>query len=108
VLLAITFVGFGIALASQFSDSEGFGLIVQFVIFPLFFLSGALYPLEGLPSSVRYLAYANPLTYGVDGLRGVLVGTSSFSVWLDLGALVVSSAAMVAIGAALFQRVEAV
>ncbi|MFC6768111.1 ABC transporter permease [Natrinema soli] len=108
VLLAITFVGFGIALASQFSDSEGFGLIVQFVIFPLFFLSGALYPLEGLPSSVRYLAYANPLTYGVDGLRAVLVGTSSFSVLLDLGALVVSSVAMVAIGAALFQRVEAV
>src|SRR5699024_4276356 len=49
ILIAVTFVGFGIALASQFSDSEGFSLIVQFVIFPLFILSGAIVPIEGLP-----------------------------------------------------------
>lgn len=70
VLIAITFVGFGIVLASQFPDSEGFSLIVQFMVFPLFFLSGALYPLEGLPEPVQYLALLNPLTYGVDGLWG--------------------------------------
>ncbi|QLD89035.1 ABC transporter permease [Natronomonas salina] len=108
VLIAVTFVGFGVALASQFSDSEGFGLVVQFVVFPLFFLSGAIYPVSSLPDPVRFLAYGNPLTYGVDGLRAVLVGTSAYPLALDLGALVVSSVITVAAGAYLFERVEAV
>ena len=108
VLIAVTFVGFGVALASQFSDSEGFGLVVQFVIFPLFFLSGAIYPVGSLPEPVQLLALANPLTYGVDGLRAVLVGTSSYPVAVDLGALVLSSVVMVGIGTYLFERVEAV
>lgn len=108
VLIAVTFVGFGVALASQFSDSEGFGLVVQFVIFPLFFLSGAIYPVGSLPDPVQLLALANPLTYGVDGLRAVLVGTSSYPVAVDLGALVLSSVVTVAIGTYLFERVEAV
>ena len=107
-LIAITFVGFGIVLASQFSDSEGFSLIVQFVVFPLFFLSGAIYPIEGLPQLVQYLALVNPLTYGVDGLRAALVGASTYPLVVDLGALVLSSAVMVSLGAYLFERVEAV
>lgn len=108
VLIAVTFVGFGIALASQFSDSEGFGLIIQFVIFPLFFLSGAIFPVGSLPQPVQLLAFINPLTYGVDGLRAVLVGASAYPVALDTGALVVSSVVMVGAGAYLFERVEAV
>ncbi|AEH39021.1 ABC transporter permease [Halopiger xanaduensis] len=108
VLIAVTFVGFGVALASQFNDSEGFGLVVQFIIFPLFFLSGALFPLESLPGPVQLLALANPLTYGVDGLRAVLVGTSSYPVVVDFGALVISSTITVAVGTYLFERVEAV
>lgn len=108
VLIAITFVGFGIALASQFSDSEGFSLIVQFLIFPLLFLSGALFPIEGFPEPVQYLALANPLTYGVDGLRAALVGASTYPLVVDFGALVVSSVVMVSLGAYLFERVEAV
>ena len=107
-LIAITFVGFGIVLASQFSDSEGFSLIVQFVVFPLFFLSGAIYPIEGLPQLVQYLALVNPLTYGVDGLRAALVGASTYPLVVDLGALVLSSVVMVSLGAYLFERVEAV
>ncbi|WEL22356.1 ABC transporter permease [Halorhabdus sp. BNX81] len=106
--IAITFVGFGIALASQFSDTEGFGLIVNFVIFPLFFLSGAMFPIDSLPEVIQPLAYLNPLTYGVDGLRAVLVGTAARSVAIDAGALLVSSVVMVQLGAALFERVESV
>lgn len=108
MLIAITFVGFGVALASQFSDSEGFGLIIQLVICPLFFLSGAIYPVESLPNAVQLLAYLNPLTYGVDGLRAVLVGMSAYPLAVDLGALVVSSVVTVGIGTYLFERVEAV
>lgn len=108
VLIAVTFVGFGVALASQFSDSEGFGLVIQFVIFPLFFLSGAIYPIASLPGPVQLLAFINPLTYGVDGLRAVLVGTSAYSVVLDFGALLVSSVVTVGLGTYLFEHVEAV
>lgn len=107
VLIAVTFVGLGIALASQFRDSEGFMLIVQFIIFPLFFLSGAIFPISGLPGPVQYLAYVNPLTYGVDGLRAVLIGTSSYPLAVNVGLLTLSSVATVALGASLFERVEA-
>lgn len=108
LLIAVTFVGFGVALASQFSDSEGFGLVVQFVIFPLFFLSEAIYPIASLPDPVRLVALLNPLTYGVDGLRASLIGASSYPLAADLGALVASSAITVAVGTYLFERVEAV
>lgn len=108
VLIAVTFVGFGVALASQFSDSEGFGLIVQFVIFPLFFLSGAIYPIESLPNPVQVLAFVNPLTYGIDGLRAVLIGASAYPLGVDLVMLLVSSTVMVGTGTYLFERVEAV
>lgn len=107
VLIAVTFVGFGVALASQFRDSEGFGLVVQFVIFPLFFLSGAIYPISSVPEPIRLLALVNPLTYGVDGLRAALIGTSTYPLVLNLGVLVLSAAVMVAVGTYLFERVEA-
>lgn len=108
VLIAVTFVGLGVALASQFNDSEGFGLVVQFVIFPFFFLSGAIYPISSLPEPVQLVAFANPLTYGVDGLRAVLVGSSAYPLALDLAALAVAAVLMVGAGAYLFERVEAV
>ena len=107
-LLAVTFIGFGLALASRFGDSQGFSLVVQFALFPLFFLSGALYPLANLPGPVQYLGYLNPLTYGVDALRAVLVGSSAYPLALDVGALSLSAVAMVLLGAALFERTEAV
>jgi len=58
--------------------------------------------------AIQYVAYINPLTYGIDGLRAVLVGASTFPLIVDLGALVISSAVMVSLGAYLFERVEAV
>jgi ABC-2 type transport system permease protein len=108
VLVAATFIGFGLAIASRFKDTQGYNLIVNFALFPLAFLSGAFYPLGNLPVPLRLVGYLNPLTYGVDGLRGALVGVSQRSLVLDFVAMVVASVLMVVLGAALFRRVEAV
>ncbi|MBV0923437.1 ABC transporter permease [Halomicroarcula limicola] len=108
VLVAATFIGLGLAIASQFKDTQGYNLIVNFALFPLAFLSGAFYPLSNLPLPLRLVGYLNPLTYGVDGLRGALVGYSERALVADFGAMVVAAAVTVALGAALFRRVEAV
>jgi ABC-2 type transport system permease protein len=106
VLIAATFIGLGLAFASKMEDMSGFSLIMNFLIVPLFFLSGALFPLDRFPSSIRILAYLNPLTYGVDGLRFSLIGASAFPPALDLAVLAVSCIAMLGLGAYLFEVSE--
>jgi ABC-2 type transport system permease protein len=106
VLVAATFIGLGLAFASKMKDMSGFSLIMNFLIFPLFFLSGALFPLERLPWAVKLLAYVNPLTYGVDGLRFSLIGSSAFSPVIDLVVLAVSCTAFLTLGAYLFETSE--
>jgi ABC-2 type transport system permease protein len=106
LLIASTFIGLGLAFASKMEDMSGFSLIMNFLIFPLFFLSGAIFPLERFPATIKVLAYLNPLTYGVDGLRHSLIGSGVFPLVLDLGVLVVSCAAMLGLGAYLFETSE--
>ena len=108
ILISTTFIGLGLILASRMKDMQGFGIIMNFIIFPLFFLSGALYPIENLPSFVRYLSYIDPLTYGVDGLRASLIGVSSFSFIFDLTLMVGFSTIMVFLGAYFFEKSESV
>lgn len=107
-LVSATFVGIGLGIASQMRDIHGFSLIMNFLIFPLFFLSGALYPIENLPPMVRTFSYIDPLTYGVDGLRGFLTGISHFSVFLDILLISTFSLLTVFISSLLFERSESV
>jgi ABC-2 type transport system permease protein len=107
VLISATFIGMGLIFASNMKDIHGFNLIMNFVVFPIFLLSGAIFPVENLPEAVRYLAYADPLTYGVDGLRGVLIGVSSFPVVFDLLILSLFSLLMITLGAYFFERSDA-
>ena len=106
VLVAATFIGLGLAFASKMKDMSDFSLIMNFLIFPLFFLSGALFPLDRLPWAVKLLAFINPLTYGVDGLRFSLIGSSTFSPVIDLVVLAVSCTAFLTLGAYLFETSE--
>jgi ABC-2 type transport system permease protein len=108
VLISVTFLGLGLIFASKMKDMQGFSIVMNFVIFPIFFLSGSLYPLENLPAWLRYIAYLDPLTYGVDGLRAVLIGISSRSVFFNLGVMLVFSLLMIALGAYFFERSESV
>ena len=107
-LVATSFLGLGLIFASRMKDMQGFSLVMNFVVFPIFFLSGALYPLGNLPPWVRILSYLDPLTYGVDGLRGALIGVSAFPVAFDLAVMSAVSVSMVALGAYFFEKSEAV
>ena len=106
VLIGFTFTGLGVAFASRMKDFHGFQLIWNFILFPVFLLSGALFPLDVFPNWLRYVAYINPLTYGIDGMRGSLIGTSAMPLLANFGALLVSSTIMISIGAYLFGRAE--
>jgi len=108
ILISVTFLGLGLIFASKMRDMQGFSIVMNFVIFPLFFLSGALYPLSNFPRWLRTLSYLDPLTYGVDGLRGTLIGFSSHPVVFNLVLMVVFSALMIGLGAYFFERSEGV
>jgi ABC-2 type transport system permease protein len=108
VLIAFTFIGLGLIFASKMKDMQGFGIIINFIIFPLFFLSGALYPLKNLPWVIRALSYADPLTYGIDGMRGVLIGVNALPVAVDLLIMAGFSLVMLFLGAWFFEKSESV
>lgn len=106
-LIAIFFTGLGLTIASMMKDMQGFQLIMNFLIMPIFFLSGALFPLENLPSAIYFISRIDPLTYGVDGMRGALAGMSVFGIYNDFAIMVTLSVIVFIIGAFLFSRVEA-
>jgi ABC-2 type transport system permease protein len=108
VLIATTFIGMGLIFASRMKDMQGFSIIMNFVVFPIFFLSGAVYPLKNLPAPVRILSSIDPLTYGIDGLRGSLIGVSLWPAHLTMGIMAICALLMVALGAYFFEKSESV
>jgi ABC-2 type transport system permease protein len=105
-LIAIFFTGLGLAIASKMKDMHGFQLIMNFLIMPIFFLSGALFPLENLPQAIYFISRIDPLTYGVDGLRGTIAGMNTFGVYNDLAVIGSLSVLVCMIGAFLFSKIE--
>ena len=106
VLIAISFTGLGVAISTLMEDIHGFQLIINFFVFPLFFLSGALFPVEEFPVYIRFLTYLNPLTYGVDGMRWSLIHYSEFNPFIDFVAIGVFSVLVILISTFLFNRTE--
>ena len=86
-LMALLFTALGTAIASLLSDFQGFQLIMNFLVMPTFFLSGALFPMRDLPWALNILVHINPMSYGVDGLRGALTGIAFFNPALDMAVL---------------------
>jgi len=105
-LIAILFTALGTAIASALDDFQGFQLIMNFLVMPIFFLSGALFPLMGLPKALSIVASIDPLSYGIDGLRASLIGLSHFGAATDLGVLSVLSVALLAVGGYMFSRIQ--
>lgn len=106
MLIAIVFAALGTAFGSILQDMQGFQLIMNFMVLPIFFLSGALFPLANLPKVLAVITKLDPLTYGVDALRGVLIGAAHFSIVLDTAVLFVLAAAFLSLGAYLFSRIQ--
>ena len=107
IFTCATFTGFGLIIATKLGNLEGFMAIMNLIVFPIFLLSGALFPIQSMPSWLRYIMYVDPLTYGVDGLRGTLIGISAFPLWLDFTVLIISCLALATLGAYFFSRMEA-
>lgn len=103
-LIAIGFGGFAVAIATRMESMEGFGLTVELIVMPIFFMSGAFFPVENLPGWLSTVVVLNPLTYGVDGLRLLMVGTGSFGLLHDFGVLIVFDLVAVLFAAYLFDR----
>lgn len=105
VLIGISFTAFGIAIASRMEDMTGFQLIMNFVIFPIFGLSGALFPISELPGWLAPVTMIDPLTYGVEGIRYGLTGVSQISPILSLLVIGGFATFMTIIGAFLFRKI---
>ena len=106
-LTAFLFTLFGTGIASSLKDAQGFQLIINFLVMPLFFLSGAIFPINDLGPTLYIAVKINPLTYGVDALRGTLVGLNHFPLLHDCIILVSVIAVLLFVSSYLFSKIEA-
>ena len=106
ILTAVVFSGLGIAIGSMLQDMQGFQLIMNFLVMPIFFLSGALFPLNNLPSVLSFVTRIDPLSYGIDGLRSVLIGASEFEPVLSLVVLCAVAVLFLALGSYSFSKIQ--
>lgn len=106
VLIAAVFAALGVAIGSSLQDMQGFQLIMNFLVLPIYFLSGALFPLTGLPKALTWATSVDPLSYGVDGMRSVLLGKSHFGAMLDFEVLVAVACVLLLFGAHRFSKIE--
>jgi ABC-2 type transport system permease protein len=104
IIISLGLVSIGLIIASVIETIESFGVIMNFLIFPLIFLSGAFYPLKEVPEWLRLLSYANPLTYGVDALRYVIIGTSSLPLAISSTVISLFSILAIFIGGIAFNK----
>lgn len=105
-LTAIVFAALGLAIGSTLKDMQGFQFIMNFLVMPIFFLSGALFPLKNLPAVLTAATRIDPLAYGVDGIRGALIGLSQFGFAVDATVLTAVGTAFLALGAWSFSRIQ--
>lgn len=105
-IIALLFTSLGTAIASTIEDMQGFQLIMNFLVMPLYFLSGALFPLKGIPLALKIVSSFDPLTYGVDGLRGLLINNSQLSLTLDFFILSILTGILLLLGSYLFSKIQ--
>ncbi len=106
LLVGTMFTALGTAIASQLEDMQGFQLIMNFLVMPLFFLSGALFPLDGLPAVLVVITKFDPLSYGIDAFRILLAHSGHFTLTLDISVLAIITFCFLSVGAYLFSKIQ--
>jgi len=105
-LIAAMFTSLGTAIGSVLVDMQGFQLVMNFLVMPIFFLSGALFPLANLPKALAIVTRLDPMTYGVDGLRAALIGISHFGIATDIAVICAITALFMGLGTYFFSRIQ--
>jgi len=105
-ILSIALVSMGLAIGANMRSPEGFMLVANFVIWPLFFFSGALFPLNNLPDWLMGVTSINPVTYGVDAVRGAVIGTQHYPLLCDIGVLLLLSLIVITVGTWSFKKMH--
>ncbi len=112
LLVSFCITSLGILIAARLTSFDGFNIIMNFLVMPMLFLSGAMYPVTSMPPALRRLTQLNPLTYGVDAFKHVLLLNSTpplgpeFSMVLDLSVITAVSFIMLTLAAMSFRRKE--
>lgn len=106
-IVAILFTSVGTVIATTMQDMQGFQLIMNFLVMPIFFLSGALFPMDGLPLAMTLVVRFNPLAYGVDAIRDTFISVTNFGLGLDLFILISVTIILLALGSFLFEKIQA-
>jgi len=105
-LVALLFTSLGTMIASLLDDMQGFQLIMNFLVMPLFFLSGALFPLQGLPKALAIIARIDPLSYGIDALRALLINMGHYGLGMDVVVLAAITLVFLWLGSYFFKKIE--
>lgn len=104
LLISIAMVSIGLVIGANLKSPEGFTLVINFVMWPMFFFSGALFPVSNLSGWLSAVTFINPLTYGVDAVRGIILGTHQFPIFLDIAVMLLFSLIAMGIGVLSFRR----
>lgn len=106
VLIAVVFAALGTTIGSVLKDMQGFQMTMNFLVMPIFFLSGALFPLNNLPKVLGWITAVDPLAYGIDGMRSALLNLPHFGPTLDGIVLVCVAFLFLSLGAYSFSKIE--
>jgi len=104
--VAYLITNIGLTIGAKMRSMEGFGLVMSFLTWPLFFFSGALFDLASAGPYVKFLSLFDPVTYAVDLLRLIMMGKSIYPVWADLGATAVFCLATTILGVTSFGKLQ--
>ncbi len=104
LLISIAMVSIGLVIGANLKSPEGFTLVINFVMWPMFFFSGALFPVSNLSGWLFVVTFINPLTYGVDAVRGIILGPHQFPIFLDVAVMLLFSLIAIGIGVFSFRR----
>lgn len=110
VLIALLFAAVGVIVGSSLQDMQGFQLIMNFLVMPIYFLSGAMFPLTNQGRILAFVTALDPLSYGIDGMRSALLSRAAFhpafGSTLDLAVLFIVGSILLIIGAQRFSKIE--